>query len=70
MIAPPAVAVPVQVTGAEAVGLMVAPEGLDAHVLLNAGSVIATNAAIKPTAIKARDDFRALDDLLPNLEML
>jgi hypothetical protein len=57
--APPPLAVPVQVTGVVAVGLMFAPEGLEADGRLSAGSATATKVAIKHTAINTRRAPRA-----------
>ncbi|HET9526326.1 MAG TPA: hypothetical protein VFO99_09175, partial [Pyrinomonadaceae bacterium] len=58
LIAPPPVAVPSHVTGVVAVGLMVAPDGVEADVLLNAGKAMAIASATKIAAIETRHPKR------------
>ncbi len=69
-VAPPG-ALPIQVSGAVAAGLMVPPAGADADVLLK-GSARASNAAAELIANASRHGFRASEKIrmvFRNLEM-
>ena len=67
--APPPVAVPTHVTGVVAVGLIVAPDGLDADVLFKPNDA-ASSASMKLAAIATRRDPRVNLMFCPNLKVL
>src|SRR5918911_441313 len=56
---PPAVPVPIHVSGVVALGLIVPEAGFEARALLSAGNTATNSAAIKVVAIKARRTLRA-----------
>src|SRR5215216_3190420 len=65
--APPPGAVPTHVTGVVAVGLMVAPDGLDAEVLFKPNDAAASRASMKLAPIKTRRENLMR---VPNLKVL